>query len=126
MNKPRLLLLSLPVLALLLGACATRVPVPSDQLAVARNAIEYAVEMGAREYSPAELQQARDHLAEAERAVDQNENEIAGQLAMEAEKIARLADLKARSARSERQVQELETTVEALREEIAGGRGGSR
>jgi len=126
MYKPRLLLLSLPVLALLLGACATRVPVPSDQLAVARNAIEYAVEMGAREYSPAELQQARDHLAEAERAVDQNENEIAGQLAMEAEKIARLADLKARSARSERQVQELETTVEALREEIAGGRGGSR
>lgn len=126
MNIKLLFRLILPALVLLLAACATSPPVPTDQLAVARNAIEYAVEMGAREHAPGELQQARDHLAEAERAVGQDENEIARQLAMEAEKIARLADLKSRSARSERQVRELETTVEALREEIAGGRGGSR
>ncbi|MDZ7790424.1 MAG: DUF4398 domain-containing protein [Xanthomonadales bacterium] len=113
------------VLALVLTACASQPPVPTDQLAVARNAIEYAVEMGARDHAPGDLQQARDHLAEAERAVEQGENEIARQLALEAEKIARLADRKARSARSRRQVEQLEDTVEALREEIARAQGGS-
>lgn len=113
------------LLALLLGACASQPPVPNDQLAVARNAIDYAVEMGARDSAPQELQQARDHLAEAERAVEQNENEIARQLALEAEKMARLADRKARAAQSRRQVEQLEETVEALREEIARAQGGS-
>lgn len=112
-------------LALLLIACASKPPVPTEQLAVARSAIEYAVEMGARENAPNELQQARDHLAEAEEAVEQDENEIARQLAVEAEKLARLADLKSRAARNRHQVEELENTVEALREEIAGGQGGS-
>jgi septal ring factor EnvC (AmiA/AmiB activator) len=93
-------------------------------MAVARNAIDYAVEMGARDHAPEELEQARAHLAEAERAIEADQNEVARQLAMEAEKIARLADLKARSARSSRQVQELEDTVEALRAEIAGEPGG--
>ncbi len=109
---------------LLLAGCASQPPVPTDQMAVARNAIDYAVEMGARDHAPAELEQARKHLAEAERAVEQKENEIARQLAVESEKMARLADLKSRTARSQRQVQELENTVEALREEI-GGEGGS-
>lgn len=113
-------------LVALLSACAAGVPVPTDQMAVARNAIDYAVEMGAREYAPSELEQARAHLAEAERAIDQEQNTIARQLAMEAEKIARLADLKARSARSNRQVQELEDTVEALREEIDRVSGDAR
>lgn len=112
-------------LALLLAACATQPPVPSDQLAVARNAIEYAVEMGARDHAPSDLQQARDHLAEAERAINQGENEIARQLALEAEKLARLADRKSRTARSRDQVEELEDTVEALRDEIARSQGGS-
>lgn len=111
------------ILMTLLAACASNPPVPSDQMAVARNAIDYAVEMGAREYASEELEQARAHLAEAQRAIDQEQNEIARQLAQEAEKIARLADLKARSARSARQVRELEETVEALREEIAGQPG---
>lgn len=113
------------VLALFLSACASQPPVPTDQLAVARNAIDYAVEMGARDHAPGDLQQARDHLAEAERAVEQDENEIARQLALEAEKMARLADRKARTARSRRQVEQLEDTVDALREEIARAQGGS-
>ncbi|MEE4331812.1 MAG: DUF4398 domain-containing protein [Wenzhouxiangella sp.] len=123
MNKLMLSILA-ALLVGLLAACATRPPVPTDQMAVARNAIDYAVEMGARDHAPEELEQARAHLAEAERAIEQEQNEIAGQLAQEAEKIARLADLKARAARSARQVRELEETVEALREEIAGGPGG--
>jgi len=115
----------LPALALGLAACASNPPVPTDQLAVARSAIEYAVEMGARDHAPGELEQARRHLDEAEQAIEQDENEIARQLALEAEKIARLADLKSRAARSRRQVEELENTVEALREQIAGQPGGS-
>lgn len=110
---------------LLVAGCASQPPVPSDQMAVARNAIDYAVEMGARDHAPDDLEQARKHLAEAERAIEQKENEIARQLAVEAEKMARLADLKSRTARSQRQVQELENTVEALREELAGEQGGS-
>ncbi len=115
----------LVALAVMLAGCATRQPVPTDQLAVAQNTIEYAVEMGAREHAPDELRQARDHMAEAQRAVEQEQNEIARQLALEAEKMARLADLKSRAARSRRQVEQLEDTVEALRQEIAGQQGGS-
>lgn len=111
--------------ALLLVACASRPPVPDEQLAVASNAIDYAVEMGARETAAQELRQARNQLAEAERAVEQDENEIARQLALEAEKMARLADRKARTAKSRRQVEQLEDTVEALRQEIARNPGGS-
>lgn len=113
------------VLALLLSACASQPPVPDDQLAVARNAIDYAVEMGARDHAADELQRARDQLAEAERAVEQDENRIARQLALEAEKMARLADRKARTARNQRQVEQLENTVEALRDEIARAEGGT-
>lgn len=112
-------------LALLLVACASQPPVPTGQLAVARSAIEYAVEMGARDHAPDDLQQARDQLAEAERAVEQDEHEIARQLALEAEKMARLADRRARAARSRHQVEQLEDTVQALREEIARAQGGS-
>ncbi len=114
----------MPTLALLMVACASQPPVPTDQMAVARNAIEYAVEMGAREHASHELQQARDHLAEAEKAIEKDQNEVARQLALEAEKMARLADLKARSARSRSQVEALEATVEALREELANEQGG--
>lgn len=112
-------------LALLLAACASQPPVPTGQLAVARSAIEYAVEMGARDHAPDDLQQARDQLAEAERAVEQDEHEIARQLALESEKMARLADRRARSARSRHQVEQLEDAVQALREEIARAQGGS-
>lgn len=110
---------------LLLAACANKPPVPEDQLAVARNAIEYAVDMGARDAAPAELDKARRHLAEAEKAVSVGQHEVARQLALEAEKLARLADLRARSVHSERQVRELEKTVDALREEISTDRGDS-
>lgn len=113
------------VLALALSACASQPPVPTDRLAVARNAIDYAVEMGARDHAPDDLQQARDHLAEAERAIEQDENRVARQLALEAEKMARLADRKARTARSRRQVEQLEDTVDALRQEIGRAQGGS-
>lgn len=122
--KKALTLGLIPTLALLMVACASQPPVPTDQMAVAKNAIEYAVEMGARDHAPQQLRQARDHLAEAEQAIEQDENEIARQLALEAEKIARLADLKARSARSRSQVEALEETVEALQDEIAGEQGG--
>jgi len=123
MHRSMNILWSLTLVALL-AACASGPPVPTDQMAVARNAIDYAVEMGARDHASEELEQARAHLAEAERAIELEQNGVARELAMEAEKIARLADLKARSARSRRQVQELEDTVEALSEELAGESGG--
>src|SRR5690625_7364874 len=94
---------AIPVLALgLLAACASKRPVPEDQLAVARNASDYAVDMGARDSAPRELEQAGKHLAEAERGVEQGGNGSARQLALESEKIARLADLRARRGDSER------------------------
>lgn len=111
--------------ALLLAACATKPAPPTDELAVARSAIDYAVESSARDSAPEELAQARSKLNLAEQAMDSRNYAVAQQLAVEAEAAARLADFKARNSATRRTVNELESSIQALRDELARLQGGA-
>lgn len=123
MKTARLIILM--SVAVLLTACATRPAPPTDELAVARSAIGYAVESSARDSAPEELALARSKLELAEQAMGTRNYEVAQQLALEAEAAARLADFKARNTATRRTVNELEASIQALREELARLQGGA-
>jgi len=90
-----------------LAACATS-PAPTEQVAVARAAIADATAAGGGEYSPAQLRNAQDKLARAQRAMADQDNARARALAEEAEVDARLAAARARSVKAQRAVAEVD------------------
>ena len=107
--------------ALLLGACAT-IPPPTDQMAVSRAAVTDAVSAGAGEFAPSTLASAQDKLNKGVAAMDARDYETARRYAEEAEVDAKLAATIARSAKGQLAVRELESSIAALREEIARAR----
>lgn len=112
---------------LLLGGCATAQP-PSPQLtatlATANETVKQAREAGAQEYAPLELQTAEQKLEAAKMAIARKDNERAGWLANEAMVDAKLAEVKARSVKTQAAAQELQDGIEALRQEIARKKNG--
>ncbi|HZX31421.1 MAG TPA: DUF4398 domain-containing protein [Rhodocyclaceae bacterium] len=102
---------------LLLAGCASP-PRPDAQFAVSRSAIEEALGAGATQSAPLELQHARDKMARADAAVDAKNFEDARRLAEEAEVDARLAAAKARTARAQLAVAEIQKSIRALRENV--------
>jgi uncharacterized small protein (DUF1192 family) len=107
--------------AFLLGACAT-VPAPTEQMAVSKAAVTDAVTAGAGEFAPSTLAAAQDKLNKGMAAMNAHDYDAARRYAEEAEVDARLAALSARSAKARLAVRELETSIAALREEIARAR----
>lgn len=112
---------------LLLGGCATAQP-PSPQLtatlATANETVKQAREAGAQEYAPLELQTAEQKLEAAKTAIARKDNEHAGWLAQEAMVDAKLAEVKARSVKTQAVAQELQESIETLRQEIARKKNG--
>ncbi len=82
---------------LCLSACAGE-PVPTTQMAVARQAVEDAVQSGATERDPSDLVAAKEKLARADQAVSAGQNLEARRLAEEAQLDAQLAAARSRSA----------------------------
>lgn len=111
----------IPVLlicTILLSACATRPTAPAEELGAARSAIESAEDAGAREHAPEELRQARYALQQAESARTSEDYPRARRLAKEAEIEARYAAFRARSARADAMISELQESNQALEAEI--------
>jgi hypothetical protein len=104
-------------LALALGACASRPPMPTDQLALAEQAIRDAERAGAVELAPVEMRNAREKLGAAQRAAGEREVETTTRLAEQAQVDAQLAEATARAAKSARAVEELEDSLRALQRE---------
>lgn len=104
--------------ALVLVACASGPPVPTEQLAVSAAAIDQAVSAGAAELAPAELAAARDKLARAKDAVRADENLQARMLAEQSQADAQLAVTKARSTKAEKAAAALSEDRRVLREEM--------
>jgi hypothetical protein len=104
------------VLALTLGACASQ-PLPTDQLALAEQAIRDAERAGAVEAAPVEMRNAREKLAAAQRAAGEREVVTTTRLAEQAQVDAQLAEATARAAKSSRAVTELEDSLRALQRE---------
>ncbi len=104
-------------LLLACGACAGTKP-PSDEIARSQAAINQAEQVGARNYAPLEIREARKKLEEARNLIEQKEYEKARRLAGEAEVDAELAETKTLSEKAQKAVRELRESIKILREEI--------
>jgi hypothetical protein len=101
-----------------LVGCADKVPPPTQQVNMATQAIAQAESSGAFELAPVELKSARDKLSQAKLAMDKEENDKARRLADEAMIDANLAESKARSAKSQKVVEEIKESIRILRQEM--------
>jgi len=100
-----------------LSGCAST-PAPLDQMGRSEAALSDAEESGAREYSPLELREAQKKYEKAKAAMAQEDNQVAKQLAEEAEIDAVLADVTARSTKAQQAAKEIRESIRLLRDEI--------
>jgi Domain of unknown function (DUF4398) len=107
-------------LALLsLAACASA-PVPTEQMAVGRKAVERA--SGTPEivqWAPTELERARMKLTLAEQSMTKKDYAEARRYAEEAEADAVLAEAHAHSMKNQRAVAEVREALRSMRDELA-------
>jgi hypothetical protein len=109
--------LALPVV-FLFSACATVETTPiRNTIANAELAISEAERMAAHQHAPLELRLAREKVASARSALEEEEYQRADWLAEEALAEAQLAQAKARSARTETIISELRESVDTLERE---------
>lgn len=101
----------------LLQACASSVPVPSEQMAGAAAAVDHARSAGANELAPAELRVAIDKLVLARQNIADEHNERARMLADEVVVDARLAEVKSRAAQARKAADGRQEDNRVLREE---------
>jgi hypothetical protein len=99
-----------------LAGCATTPP-PTEDLALGRAAVAEAVSAGAPQYAPDDLRRAEHALDRANEALARGYHHDARRFAQDAEADAKLAAATARSRKAERALDEVQTSVEALREE---------
>lgn len=104
---------------LIIAGCGANGVRPDRDLARAEAAIEQAEQSGARQYSTAALNSAKEKLRRAHGAVEREEMVVAERLAEEAALDADLAAAEARSQKSQLAVKEVEDSIAALRQEIA-------
>ena len=109
-----------------LGACASTPPPPVASLEAARQAIANAEQARAVEHAPLELREARDKLAAANNAVE-NENMLTAQhLAEESRVLADLAFARAEMEDARIVNEEITRGTLVLQEEMQRGTGGRR
>jgi len=105
-----------------LTACGSTNP-PTQQLTETQMVIQQAEQMGANEYAPLEIREARKKLNQAEAAVKEKEYEHAIRLLEHARVDAELAQMKSRSGKSQEAVTELRESIRTLQEEITRKNG---
>lgn len=114
-------LLNIFVLLLFGGSlvgCSSKISPPTQKIALSSAAVNQAEASGAVEYAPVEMRAAREKLAQAQSAMNMEENKRALQLAEQAEVDAQLAEAKARTAKSQKAVSELQESIKTLKMEI--------
>ena len=105
------------VLFLIMGACASTKP-PSQQLTQLETSIKQAEQVGAENYAPLELREARKKLEKARELVNEEEYEEAELVAEKAMVDAELAQIKTLSSKSQQAVDQLRESIRVLQEEI--------
>jgi hypothetical protein len=103
--------------AALAAGCAS-VPAPTEQMAVSRSAVANAVSAGGAEYAAVEMRTAQEKMDRAGRAMDKEEYADARRLAEEAQADARLAEMKAHSAKAEKAASVTQEDTRVLRDEM--------
>jgi len=118
-RRPRLVVGLAVTVVMLLGACASTRPVPpTESLNAARQAIANAEQSDARQFASAELNEARERLSQAERAVTVENMIMAEHLAQQSRVSAELASARTESAKAEEINREMSRSAEALRDEM--------
>lgn len=105
--------------ALLSGGCAGQPERPVAEMSRAKALIEQAEQQHAQQYAGAELERARQKLSQADAAVERGDTEEAARLSLQAAVDAELAAAKARSAEAKKSADELDQSVESLRQEAS-------
>jgi hypothetical protein len=100
-----------------LGGCSSG-KAPTATLSKAELAVDQANQSEASEYASLELQMAREHLANAKQAMQQENYEQARRLAEKALVNAQLAETKAEAASARQAAEELRKSIESLRREV--------
>ena len=106
------------VVVLLSGCGSSKLAIPAQEMAAARQAVEQAEQVGAEEYAPLEIRQARQKIDRARKYLDDKEPEKAKMMIEQAKVDAELAQAKSLSSKSQKAVDELQETIRTLREEI--------
>lgn len=101
----------------LLAACGSTSP-PSQQLTETQMVIQQAEQLGAEDYAPLEIRDARIKLEQAREAVKEENYDKAIRLAEHARVDAELAQIKARSGKAQKEVTELRESIRVLKAEI--------
>ena len=103
---------------LFVTGCATKMGPPVAEVSAAQSTLSQAESAGARTHAPLELLTAREKLAQAEAAMRSEDYPRAKVLAEQAAVDARLAEARARTARSQRAVTEVQESIDTLRGEL--------
>lgn len=103
--------------AIITAGCAS-MPAPTEQMAVAKAAINNATSAGGNEFAPQPFKSALQKMDAAEQAMAEKDYPRARQLAEEAQVDAQLAAVMARSARAQKAAFELQEGNRVLQEEI--------
>jgi predicted S18 family serine protease len=106
-----------PVVATL-AACSS-LPPPVEQMAITRSTVERVSSApNAVDAAPVELNQAREKLARAERAMNDKDYVTARRLGAEAEADARVAESRASAMGGERALNQVRDSIRSLQDEI--------
>ena len=112
------------LIVLTMAACSGGPERPVAEIASAEATIERAEQSGARQFSSADLDMAREKLAEARAASDRGDHAVARRLAEQAEVDAEYAAAAAETERSRDAVKALRSSIQTLRDEIQRQQGG--
>ena len=115
--RRRILAFLLPIL--LAASCASTPERPVEQLTRAKTLIDQAEKTGAPRFAAAEIERARSKLNAAEAAASEGKQETSRQLATEAALDAEYAAALAAAAEAKQAAEEVEKSLESLREEAA-------
>lgn len=110
-------------ITLTLVSCASTKP-PMQELAQTEAVINQADQVGAEEYAPLEIREARKKLQQARELESEEKYEEARRMAIRAEVDAELAEAKALSEKAQKAVQQLRESIKLLKEEIERNQGG--
>ena len=105
--------------AALAGGCASAPQRPEAQLARAEASLTQAEQAGARQYSGAEYDAARDKIGNAHRLADKGKSVPAGWLADEARADAEYAAARSRRQAADKAATEVRLGTETLQDEAA-------
>ncbi|MGE8393467.1 DUF4398 domain-containing protein [Pseudomonas sp. BIGb0427] len=103
--------------AVFLSACSS-MPVPSEQVSLARNALNRAVSAGATQYAPLQMKTAQDKSALMDQALGEKNFVQAKELAEQIQADSALAERMARTAKLQNELKAAQNGIQVLKQEM--------